>query len=108
MGQNPEYNRPRLQGRQNDVTPKQEELLVRLMEECAELTKECSKILRWGWGSYNPHDPMRGTNEKNFYREVADVDDIVNRIKHARLNTGKRRSRQHPPVRRPRKSDTRG
>jgi hypothetical protein len=79
-----QYDKPRLQGRANDVTPKQEELLVRLMEECAELQVECSKIVRWGWSSYNPDNPGRGTNEENFHREAGDVGKLYDRISRLR------------------------
>jgi hypothetical protein len=79
-----QYARPSLQGRKADVTPKQEELLVRLMEECAELQVECAKILRWGWGSFNPDNVGRGTNEENFHREAGDVGKLYDQLSRLR------------------------
>ena len=47
-----------------DLTGQEKEILVILMEECAELTQTCSKILRAG----KKPDFMA-----NFHQEVADV-----------------------------------
>lgn len=84
MAETNKYARESLQGRYNGVTPKQEELLTRLMEECAELQIECSKILRWGWSSFNPDHVSRGTNEQNFHREAGDVGKLYDQLSRLR------------------------
>lgn len=77
----PRYDRDELAGRKSfGITPKEEELLVRLMEECAELQQACAKVLRWGWESVNPDDVMDGTNRDRFHREAADVGALYSRL----------------------------
>ena len=58
-----------------DVTPQEQERLVRLMEECGELVQACAKTLRWGWASVNPTLPPeeQETNRDYVRRELADV-----------------------------------
>lgn len=41
----------------NPPTDVEREALTILQEECAEVIKEVSKILRFGWDSYHPKDP---------------------------------------------------
>lgn len=71
---NPEYFRPELMGK--DVTPQEQERLVRLMEECGEVIQACSKILRWGW--YSTHPNGGPTNVDSLLRELHDVTDTSN------------------------------
>ena len=51
---------------------KQEHLLVILMEECAELQKECAKALRFGMDDHEP-----GSKETNGQRIIHEFDDVV-------------------------------
>lgn len=80
MGQDPQYDRKALQGRGAGVSLQQEELLVRLMEECAELTQACSKILRWGWYSSSPDRHDGANNKDDFHKEAGDVGVLYDRI----------------------------
>lgn len=59
----------------NELNKAQEERLEMLIEECAEVIKCCTKILRHGYHSYNPDDknPARPSNQEHLTREVADV-----------------------------------
>ena len=91
---NKKYNRKELSA--DDVTPQQQELLVRLMEEAGELIQACSKTLRWGWRSYNPALPVtdeslisggRETNREYVRRELADLNHVAKRL---RLTRGDR------------------
>lgn len=47
---------------------KSENLLLTLMEECAEVQQAVSKVLRFGHDNYHPSDPRR-TNEKDVLTE---------------------------------------
>lgn len=53
-------------------TPYQRELLAVLIEECAEVTKEATKILRFGAGDRDPRDPAL-TNVEKLGRELGDL-----------------------------------
>lgn len=65
-----QYDRPALAAQ--DVTPQQQEQLVRLMEEAGELVQTVSKVLRWGWNGTNPEAPGE-TNRAALDREFCDV-----------------------------------
>lgn len=71
-----EYARPRLMGRSEDVSLKEEELLVRLAEEAAEVIQRVTKTLRFGWASKHPNEPEE-TNEQALIREADDFADIL-------------------------------
>jgi len=43
---------------------KEEYLLVKLSEECAEVIKECSKALEFGLQDYPPTDPSKNNAER--------------------------------------------
>lgn len=74
------YDRTRLMG--DDVSPQEQELLVRLMEEAGEVIQAASKTLRWGWQSGNPNIPyeMRKTNREYLRGECDDLRKIANRL----------------------------
>ena len=51
-------------------------LLICLAEECSEVTKTCSKILRFGIDSCHPKD-HKTTNKNNLVYELNDLMSIV-------------------------------
>jgi NTP pyrophosphatase (non-canonical NTP hydrolase) len=57
------------------VTPEEQEILVRIMEESGELIQAVSKVLRWGWRSFNPELPIsaRTFNYEAVRREHDDL-----------------------------------
>lgn len=57
----------------SDLTPRQQMLLVRVMEECAELQKEAAKILRFGPFNFDPNGDARILNVSRFRRERDDL-----------------------------------
>jgi NTP pyrophosphatase (non-canonical NTP hydrolase) len=56
----------------NPPTEREREALTILQEECAEVIKEVSKILRFGWDSYHPADPST-TNRSLLTEEVGQL-----------------------------------
>jgi hypothetical protein len=61
----------------DELSPTEKLLYIRLMEECAEVTQICSKILRFGRNSFHPDDPNKTTNDELLSRECADLDAIT-------------------------------
>jgi len=57
----------------NDLTPAEQERIVLLMEECAEVVQICGKILRHGWDSYHPDDNIRTSNRSLLEKELGDL-----------------------------------
>lgn len=55
-----------------DLTDAQRERFTILIEECSEVIKEVSKVLRHGRDSYHPDDPTI-PNHKLVTKELADV-----------------------------------
>lgn len=60
------------------------ERLIYLMEECAEVVKACSKILRHGWNSYDPTVSNGPSNQDALYAELCDVLTAIDRMNKAR------------------------
>jgi hypothetical protein len=60
----------------NPPTDVEREALTILQEECAEVIKEVSKILRFGWDSYHPKDPTT-TNRMLFQEEVGQLQHMI-------------------------------
>lgn len=58
------------------LTPAEAERLEMLIEECSEVIKEASKVLRHGWDSYHPDDPRKTPNSFRLQRELTDVDAV--------------------------------
>ena len=56
------------------VSPAQMERLTFLIEECSEVIKEATKIMRFGFDSFHPDDPQRETNRYRLMREMADLE----------------------------------
>lgn len=48
-------------------------LLTKLIEECSEIQKPCSKAILFGIDSYNPFDTPMITNIEEIYKEFTDV-----------------------------------
>jgi hypothetical protein len=47
-------------------------MLVKLSEECSEVAKEALKIVVFGPGDHNPHDPDKTTNVERLFGELDD------------------------------------
>lgn len=63
------YDRPALS---DTLTARQSVLLVRVMEEAAELQQACAKALRWGLQSRHPQ-----TGQTNSDQIAAEMDDVT-------------------------------
>lgn len=57
----------------NKLTPGEDERLAWLIEECSEVIKAATKILRHGYESYNPDDPNHPGNRKELEIELIDL-----------------------------------
>lgn len=55
------------------LTPAEQERLTWLIEECSEVIKAGTKILRHGYRSYNPDKPAYGDNRRDLEMEIGDV-----------------------------------
>lgn len=75
MGQDPRYDNPELH---HSVTPKEQELLVRLMEEAGEIVQAAAKVLRWGWYSAHPDGGL--SNLEALTTECDDLTFLVGRL----------------------------
>jgi len=64
----------------NKLTPAEAERLAILAEEAGEVVQAVGKILRHGYGSYNPDAPDEGNNCTMLEREIADLYGAVNRM----------------------------
>lgn len=62
------------------VTESQRERLIMLMEECAEVQKECAKILRHGYENYHPNDPSKISNGTKLEMEITDLLAIIDEM----------------------------
>jgi len=56
----------------NQLTPAQAERLAMVAEECAEVIQIVGKILRHGYDSHHPNDPL-STNRDLLGRELTDL-----------------------------------
>jgi NTP pyrophosphatase (non-canonical NTP hydrolase) len=57
----------------NKLTAAQEERLTLLIEECSEVIKCATKVLRFGYDSINPYAPQDGTNLNQLQLELGDL-----------------------------------
>jgi hypothetical protein len=64
------------------LTPAQCERLVKLMEECAEVQKECAKILIHGYDDVKPGTSL--TNRQKLEMELGDVHSAMKLLTTAR------------------------
>ena len=87
MGQNPRYDCKMLDP-EMQVTAEEQEILVRIMEESGELIQAVSKVLRWGWQSFNPELPIsaRTFNHEAMKREYDDLNRQINRLRALRTD----------------------
>lgn len=65
----------------NGLTEAEQERLVILSEECAEVVQAVSKILRHGYESVNPKVPASETNREALERELGDLLHAMSRLK---------------------------
>ncbi len=56
----------------NSLTPRQEIVLVMLLEEAAEVIKCASKVLRFGYDDYHPDDQNKRSNRTLLGEELTD------------------------------------
>ncbi|MGO9481008.1 MAG: hypothetical protein ACLP05_04400 [Candidatus Kryptoniota bacterium] len=50
-----------------------EEMIHRLVQECAEVIVEAQKIQRFGWNNYHPSDPDKTANHVRLHKGLLDV-----------------------------------
>jgi hypothetical protein len=62
------------------MTEAEKERLYMLAEEAGEIVQIVGKILRHGYESYHPSDPLRTTNQILLQNELNDLICIVNRM----------------------------
>ena len=68
----------RYQSTGKPLTDEQREVLVVLMEECAEVIQAVSKLLRFGIENYPPDGPLAGTKNNTILgREIGDLEYMV-------------------------------
>jgi NTP pyrophosphatase (non-canonical NTP hydrolase) len=68
---------------------KENEILDKLQEECAEIICVCSKIRRFGWDNHNPFVTPIKTNRSHLIEEVGDVLAVIDiLIEHYELSSG--------------------
>jgi hypothetical protein len=68
----------------NDLTESQRYALVKLAEEAAELAQIAMKTLLWGFDSYNPKQPEKGSNLDQISAEFNDVIEAFSRLNKSR------------------------
>jgi hypothetical protein len=61
----------------NGLSPAEAERLAMLAEEAGEVVQACMKVLRHGYGSYNPDRPEDGDNRVQLAREIGNFDHIT-------------------------------
>jgi len=62
------------------MTDAERERLYMLAEEAAEIIQITNKILRHGYDSYHPDDPLRTINSELLQNEINDLLSIVDRM----------------------------
>jgi hypothetical protein len=59
--------------------------LGKFIEECGEALAAAGKTVRFGWGGYNPlPGAPKESNESWLQREVADLEEAIQRLKKSR------------------------
>lgn len=66
----------------NELTDAQAERLALLIEECGEVIQACAKILRHGYESYNPLEPVKtsASNREMLATEIGHIQHAVARM----------------------------
>jgi NTP pyrophosphatase (non-canonical NTP hydrolase) len=59
------------------MTEAERERLAMLAEEAGEIVQIVGKILRHGYESYHPDDPLKVTNRQHLTNELQDIDGVV-------------------------------
>lgn len=59
------------------MTEAERERLIMLAEEAGEVVQIVGKILRHGYESYHPDDPLQVTNREHLTNEIRDIDGII-------------------------------
>lgn len=55
--------------------------IIHLMEECAEVTQACAKVLRFGWSSFHPYNlEILGDNKHQLFNEMKDLKGVMKRL----------------------------
>lgn len=62
----------------NGLTPAEAERLAMLAEECGEVIQVIGKILRHGYESYHPADPLGLNNRGLLHSELTDLCAVLN------------------------------
>lgn len=65
----------------NKLTPAETERLAYLAEECGEVIQIVGKILRHGYESHNPFDPLKTNNRLLLQNELTNVLQAITRMK---------------------------
>lgn len=55
--------------------------LIHVVEECAEVQKAITKLIRFGPNEFNPNDPKRTPNVVALLQEVYDLENALLRVK---------------------------
>lgn len=63
-----------------NLTEAEIERLVILIEEAAEVQQIASKILRHGYGSYNPFDEKKTPNRELLNKEIGDLQSAIDML----------------------------
>jgi hypothetical protein len=63
----------------NNLTPAEQERLVIVQEECAEVIQIICKILRHGYESYHPDDDTK-SNRELLEKELGDLTENIDRL----------------------------
>jgi hypothetical protein len=64
-------------------TPHEREILIILMEECAEIIQRASKLLRFGATEIQPGQSL--TNTQRLAREVGDLNEVLRSLEELKL-----------------------
>lgn len=61
--------------KERELTEYEKELLIILMEECAEVIQTASKLLRFGYGNTNPANGVKNYRELGL--EIGDLNSMI-------------------------------
>jgi hypothetical protein len=55
--------------------------LIHVVEECAEVQKAISKLIRFGFDAHNPNDPKKVPNVVALLAEIDDLQRAIERVR---------------------------